>query len=198
MLVGKGEFAKMVGRSAAAVSQWIASGKLAPPALVGEGRFAKIDVDAALAQLGLSLDLGQQLAQSRPILGTDRPALEGVNDDQARLLKARADREALALEMDRAKAAEMAGRWLDTAAAEAAWSTHLAGLVQAFDTWLVTTAAADVVSVVAGGGGPREAAKVLRDGFRELRRRLATAADIVDGGPPAAPAADVDDGDDGP
>ena len=176
MIVAKNEFAKMVNRSAAAVSQWIGAGKLHGEALVGTGRYAQINVDVALRQLGMALDLGQQLAQARPILSAERPALApeplAVPGDQERLLKARADREELALQVARAKAAELSGRWLVAEEASEEWSQQLAGIVQAVETWLVTGAAADCATLGAGAG-PKEFGKVLRDGFRALRQRLA-------------------------
>lgn len=66
-IVTKTEFARMVGRSQGAVSHWIAEGKIAGEAMVGEGTRARIRVPVALAQLGMTLDLGQQLAQARPV-----------------------------------------------------------------------------------------------------------------------------------
>lgn len=68
-VVSKGEFAAMLDRGASAVSNWIAAGKLSGDALVGEGRRQRIRVGVALQQLGMTLDNGQQMAQSRPILG---------------------------------------------------------------------------------------------------------------------------------
>ena len=108
-LVTKAAFAERVGRSPGAISQWIAAGKIGGAALVGEGRRALIDVDQALAQLGRTLDLGQQLAQPKPLIaGPSRPAATSAAqtatppaDDQGRLLKARADREEIGLDRPR-------------------------------------------------------------------------------------------------
>ncbi|MEI6560382.1 MAG: hypothetical protein WCO00_18450 [Rhodospirillaceae bacterium] len=173
----------MVNRTPAAVSKWIREGKLHGPALVGDGRGAQIDVDVALGQLGVSLDLGQQLAQSQPVIGraTTAPVEAApLPDDQARLLKARADREELALQVDGARAAELEGRWMPTDDARDEWSRQLAELVQAVETWLVTGAASDVLAVAVAGAGPREFGRVLRDGFRQLRQRLADQAARAD------------------
>jgi hypothetical protein len=174
----KGQFAALVQRSPAAVSQWIAGGKLHGNALVGEGRHAVVNVDVALAQLGLSLDLGQQLAQPRPIVGAGRPnaPVGPPINDQSRLLKARADREELALQTDHAKAQELLGRWMVTERAEQEWSGQLAGLVQATETWLVTVAADECATAATGGAGAREIAKLLKDGYRTLRQRIADSA----------------------
>lgn len=167
--VTKGDFAGMVGRTPAAVSQWISAGKLQGAALVGEGRRARIAVDVALQQLGMNLDLGQQLAQPRPLIGRSAVAAP-VDTDQARLLKARADREELALQVDRAKAAEMDGRWIVSDEAGNAWSLELASLIQSMESWLVTGAVSDVIALESRD--PREVARVLRSGFRALRERL--------------------------
>lgn len=177
--VSKSKFAEMVGRTPAAVSQWIAAGKLHGDALVGEGRHAQINVEVALRQLGMNLDLGQQLAQPRPIVGgspSDPGGGGKPGNDQQRLLKARADREELALEADRAKALEANGRWMVTARAEDEWSRQLAALVQATETWLVTTAAGECATAAANGAGARDFGKILKEGYRDLRQRLADQA----------------------
>lgn len=64
----KSEFATIVGRHPAFVTRAIAEGKISGDALIGEGRSSRIRVDAALAQLAIKLDLGQQLAQANPII----------------------------------------------------------------------------------------------------------------------------------
>lgn len=67
-IVTKLQFSQLVGRNPAFVTRAIQSGKISGAALVGEGRSARIRVAVALEQLGQALDLGQQLAQARPIL----------------------------------------------------------------------------------------------------------------------------------
>jgi hypothetical protein len=96
-LVSKSEYARLRGRAPSAVSNWIAEGKLKPPALVGSGPRAKVDVAQADRQLGALLDLGQQLAQERPVASAasgddgDASPTPGplVDDDNRRRLKAR-------------------------------------------------------------------------------------------------------------
>jgi hypothetical protein len=77
-VLSKSQFAKMVSRDASQVTRWLESGKLHGDALIGEGRNARINVPVALRQLNISLDLGQQLAQAKPILpgqaGGEAPA----------------------------------------------------------------------------------------------------------------------------
>lgn len=173
--VTKGKFAELVGRSPAAVSGWIREGKLHGNALVGEGRYALVNVEVALQQLGPALDLGQQLAQSRPIIGGGTGA-EKPGSDQERLLKARADREELALQKERAEAAEASGRWMLTEAAMVEWSRQLAELVHATETWLVTEAAEECARAAASGAGPKELGAILRRSYTGLRQRLADVA----------------------
>lgn len=184
MIVSKGKFAQMVGRSAGAVSQWIAAGKLHGPALIGKGRAAQIDAEIAAAQLGYTLDLGQQLAQTAPLL----PALpdgEESQDDQRRRLKIRAEREELALELERAAALEKSGAWMATAEAEAAWSAELASLRRAVESWLVTDAAEACLTLASRGGADRRAfAVALRQGWDALCGRLSSAPADESGGAP--------------
>lgn len=59
--VTKGEFARLINVSPGRVSQYISEGKLHGPALVGEGRMARIAVDIAAKQLNNSLDISQRL-----------------------------------------------------------------------------------------------------------------------------------------
>lgn len=61
MLATKTEFADIVGKTAACVSQWIKNRKISGDALVGTGRNAKINVEKAQAQLRVRLDPGQRL-----------------------------------------------------------------------------------------------------------------------------------------
>jgi len=82
-LATKSEFAALVCRDPAFVSRAIKSGKLSGSALVGAGVHARIDVAEAMRQLGLKLDLSQQLAQARPILpgATALPDPAGASPD---------------------------------------------------------------------------------------------------------------------
>ncbi|WP_342640926.1 hypothetical protein [Rhodoligotrophos ferricapiens] len=60
-IVSKGEFARLSNVTPGRVSQWIAEGKIHGPALVGDGRMARINVAIAQAQLRGNLDIGQRL-----------------------------------------------------------------------------------------------------------------------------------------
>jgi hypothetical protein len=63
-VLAKGHFAERIGVSPARVSQMIAEGKIFGPALVGEGRSAKINVRVAIEQLRGSVDPSQQLGMN--------------------------------------------------------------------------------------------------------------------------------------
>lgn len=178
--VSKGEFAQMVRRSPAAISNWIRDGKLSGDALVGEGNRARINVAVALGQLGLSLDLGQQLAQPEPILLPETPVATSpdlpapLSDAQKRLAEAKAAQAELDLSVSQAEAAQMEGRWVETTAAQEAWSRELSGIWRSVETWLVTGAASDIAAMDVRDA--RSVGTVLKSGFRALRQRIADAA----------------------
>jgi len=56
----KGEFARRINVSAGRVSQMIREGKIAPDAIEGEGRSARIRVALAMRQIGHRTDVGQR------------------------------------------------------------------------------------------------------------------------------------------
>lgn len=60
-IVSKSRFAEIIGVSPGRVSQYIAEGKISRAAIVGEGQRAKIDVEAAKADLRRTLDISQRL-----------------------------------------------------------------------------------------------------------------------------------------
>lgn len=72
-VVSKSDFARLCNVTAGRVSQWISEGKLSGAAIVGEGRFAKIDVDEGSRQLGTRLDMSQRLGLNG--MGTRLPGL---------------------------------------------------------------------------------------------------------------------------
>ena len=58
--ITKTEFARRRGVSRGRVSDWLAEGKISGHAIVGKGRFAKIDEDEACRQLSERIDSGQR------------------------------------------------------------------------------------------------------------------------------------------
>lgn len=203
MIVTKSEFARHRGVSAAAVSQWISSGRLSGPALIGEGRAAKVDVAEADRQLATTLDLGQQMARQslRPAAPapTARPLPVSPEDDHAaRYQKARAD--SAEIDAERARRREQAERGLytETGAARAAWGKELGGLLTALDQWI-----SDLAPALAAehSRDAKVLAVLLRRKWREFRQQQAEKAratrdatpalthevdSAVDGGDPAA------------
>lgn len=90
-MVTKGRFAELLGVDPSRVSQYIAEGKL-EGCLVGEGRYAKVDVAKAMAALNQKMDISQRLGNgigtkitvptelgSLPLSGMDVPPLSPTN-----------------------------------------------------------------------------------------------------------------------
>lgn len=57
--MSKAEFASLISVSAGRVSQYLSAGQIHGRAIEGEGRFARIRPDVAIAQLGLTIDPSQ-------------------------------------------------------------------------------------------------------------------------------------------
>lgn len=177
-VLSKSEFARRRGVSAAAVSQWIANGKLGGAALVGEGRAARILVEEAERQLGLTRDPGQQLAQAalRPTasaaLPLPAPAPRSAEDDHAaRYQKARADSAEIDSERSRRRLAAEDGLYMVTADAAAAWAKELAEFLHAVEGWFPDLAVR--LAAMAAAGQPMDAKSLtaaLRRDWRALRQ----------------------------
>jgi hypothetical protein len=167
------------------VSQWISGGRIFGPALVGEGRYAKIDVAVAEAQLGLTLDPGQQMARGgRPTASAAMPEAaprpSPAEDHMSRYQKARAD--SAEIETERMRRRELAERGVYMVAedARAAWSKEVSDLVQAVEQWLPDLAQELMGVVSADGTVDAKALTVaLRKGWRGFRARRADLARSV-------------------
>jgi hypothetical protein len=143
----KSQFADRLGRHPSQVTRWIETGKLCGDALIGEGRSARINLPKALAQLNMSLDLGQQLAQSRPILPGQsapsapprEPAAQPMGDidtvDAARAEQLRLTNEKLRQTIERGarEDAVAAGQLVDIGAVRRALNRQLQPLATIFD-----------------------------------------------------------------
>lgn len=82
--VSKGEFAAILGVSPGRVSQYIAAGQIFGDAIIGEGRYARIDVELAKAQLREVLDIGQRFGNgldTRLDANAEPAADDQVDDD---------------------------------------------------------------------------------------------------------------------
>lgn len=86
-ILTKSQFAELAGVTPGRVSQWIAEGKLTGPALVGEGRSARINVTVASEQLRLKLDINQRFGLNglTTVLPSPSPSRSQVNSSQAAL-----------------------------------------------------------------------------------------------------------------
>lgn len=149
----KAQFARSLSRDPAFVSRAIAAGKLSGAALVGEGPHQRIHVAEARRQLGMVLDLGQQLAQAKPILPAAEPVLplatpapapagdgdglHGEREEQVRLRNEKLRRDVQRMEIDMKR---QAGGLVEVAAVQAALMRQLAPLASAFDELVVAVA----------------------------------------------------------
>lgn len=153
-VLSKSQFAAQVGRDPAQVTRWIQAGKLSGEALVGEGRSARINLVAALRQLNIALDLGQQLAQAKPILpgqqvldvATEQPrapaalpagSVEALREEQLRLS---ADKLRQQIERGAREDAVAAGQLVDIGAVKRALARQLQPLRALFDKMPVAIA----------------------------------------------------------
>ncbi|MDR3513769.1 MAG: hypothetical protein P4L73_19200 [Caulobacteraceae bacterium] len=183
--VSKGEFARLRGVSAGRVSQWIAEGKITAAALEGEGRFAKIRVGVATAQLRDSLDIGQMLGNGITTRLDDAATDEGLADpSRVSPLPPRnpldesirkAKLEQLQRTNRQAEREELAERGIYTPTADAR-----AAMVGLAATMLTTFegALADLAGAVAAQFQipQRDVLHLLRTEFRPIRAKVAEAA----------------------
>jgi hypothetical protein len=153
-VVTKGEYARLKGRSPAAVSNWIKEGKITPSALEGKGNRARVWVEQADADLARGLDPAQQAAQPAPAVAPigvpgEQPAepylvraskraaeVAAADEDLSRRRKADADKAEYAAEKARRELAVAEGRWIDAAAAQQEWGRELAKLVGDVETFI--------------------------------------------------------------
>lgn len=178
-LMSKGEYARYKERAPSAVSNWIAEGRLVPPAIIGEGQRAKVWVEEADRQLAEGLDPSQQNAQARPIEPTP-PAGSGgkpdyeVPDDIRRKRKADADAAELTAEAQRRKLLADEGRWIEASDAKRAWGAELTRLVTEVDTFVSNKLAnviADEFEL-----DRKAVATVIRKAYRGFRSEVADRA----------------------
>ena len=186
-LIGKAEYAARFGRHPSAVSHWIRDGKLRAPALVGSGRYAKIDWREADRMLAEELDPGQQYAQQSSVYGAsvyeaeldeeedfdDPPAGRAsggsrsalASSDRQRQLKARADREESEAHLALVKLQKETGRWVEVEAAERAWSQESAKIIDRIEGSFGQLAD----ELAAGERDARSILLALRKWFRDVR-----------------------------
>jgi hypothetical protein len=178
----KKQFAEIAGVSAARVSQWLSSGQINGPALVGEGRHARIRTEVALHQLRLRLDADQRIANGTARLGRPKGS-NGVLDNtvapssanaeptlEERLKRQRLEQLELANEKAREEASARAGTYARADDVRREMGRLVGKLITVFDGALVEFSAA----VAARSDlSSRDALHLLRSAWRSIRERAA-------------------------
>jgi hypothetical protein len=203
-IVTKGDFAKMKGRVPAAVSNWIADGKITAAALVGTGKFAKIWVEQAERDLAINLDPAQQAAQPHPINQTSSfqtasvmaptptavivppqeaapppaPVASPYADDIGRKRKADADAAEFAAERARRQALADEGRWIEAEPARQQWTGELRKIVGELETYIGTILPQEIADELQLDW--KQVSLIARNSFRSYRQRVADKAAGID------------------
>lgn len=148
-IVTKAEYAKLKNRAPSCISNWIKEGKITPAALIGTGVRSRIWVEQADADLLRNLDVGQQTAQTNPIMPSGsapdllhpatRVAYTDDEENVRRKRKADADRAEEEAEAARRRNLVDAGRWIDAAEAKRVWTGEFARELAEIETFLFTT-----------------------------------------------------------
>lgn len=185
-VVTKGAFAALLNVTAGRVSQYIAEGKIHGPALVGEGRNAKIAVRTAKAQLRGGLDVGQRLGNGIDTRLEDEPPLTAAAVEEPSNVRqfrpAPEDAVAEAIKREKLRAAQMAnetaaearlakrGTYVLAADVTAAMTSALAGMINVFEGSL-----SDLASTIAAKFElpQRDVLHLLRSQFAAIRAKAA-------------------------
>ena len=193
-VVTKGEYARLKGRSPAAVSNWIADGRISAAALIGDGNRARIWVEQADADLARNLDPTQQWSQRAPIdlrlearpAAIDHGAAYEVrpssrvdqaavdDDDIRRRRRADADKAEHDAEAARRRNAVDEGRWMEAAAGQREWARELGRVISDIETFLASTLAHSLAEKY--GLDWKELSVELRRAFRQHRTAAADGA----------------------
>lgn len=174
--ISKAEFARQRGVSRAAVTGYIASGKISGEALVVQDGREMIRPDLAEQQLNERLHAGQRLgalaagAAGAPI-GGGPIGLQVQNGDQLRYQRSAADLKEVAALRAKMEMLERNGSWVRSAEVQPAWSRRLSELLILIEAEFPDMA--DLVIKAAREGGRREVMVALRQGFRALRTKVA-------------------------
>lgn len=176
-LVTKGQYAQLKGRSPAAVSNWIAEGKITVAAIEGTGQRAKIWVEQADRDLTASLDADQQDRQAAPVMpvaALPSASLPVAIDDIARKRKADADAAELVAEERRRKQAADSGKWVEAEAARKTWAQELTRLVSDMEVFVTSTLATEIAGQFQLDA--KQVAVACREHFRSYREGVADTA----------------------
>jgi hypothetical protein len=173
-LITKSEFARRRGVSPQRVGQWIAEGKITAPALVGDGRAAKINEAVAIEQLAGRLDTNQRSGNG---IATK---LDPVADDdvdtngslEKRLLRAKVRGAEMINQRRTEEELLRRGILSETAVVKASWSRGFGEMLSSFEGAFPGFAAAIAAKP---GASAREITLILRTEWRSERERLAAA-----------------------
>jgi len=180
--VTKGEFAALRGVSAGRVSQWISEKKIQGSAIDGEGRNARIVVEEAYRQLGVTLDPVQSVANgqqaSMPLDAPPAPAAQQSEafTDQRRFAKIKADQAEMAYEKQRRDFDAETGRYMLTEFAEHTWSRIFGKVISDLEAALPTMAMEIARQIP--NADPKQVTIALRTSFRNWRSKIAAIATI--------------------
>jgi hypothetical protein len=175
----KKRFAEIAGVSCARVSQWLGTKQISGAAIIGEGRHARINVQMALAQLRMRLDVDQRIANGKakldPPKGSHGTKVAEATSDAAptvdeRLKAQRLEQLELANERAREDAAARAGVYTRADDVRQEMGRLVGKLVTLVDSALVefSTAIAERSDM-----SSRDALHLLRSTWRTIRERAA-------------------------
>ena len=148
-VVRKKDFAALCNVGPSTVTGWLRTGQLTAPAVVGEGRFARIDVELGKAMLNHVLDIDKRLANG---LHTRLGELDDPETIEQKIKQQRSRQLELKIEEAESKKAEREGRLVDAAEARARLTRAVADVKVFFDSTMLDLA--DQVAVLAAQPAP--------------------------------------------
>jgi hypothetical protein len=184
-IMSKKDFAALIGVSRGRISQFVDEKKISGPAIVGEGRHARINAPVAIDQLDRNLDLSQRTGMNgrakldtmpRPAKPATAQSSQESSEQQSieeKIKRERLDQLAMANAKSREEAAARAGRYVLAEEARQEMG-RIAGQMMA----MFEGALGELAGIVAGNANlsPRDVAHWLRTGFHEIRIRSAKTA----------------------
>lgn len=153
-ILTKSAYARLRGVQGSAISNWIARGKLAPPAVTPDGRIVVEEADS---------QLGGPASVLEPAAGAPLP--DGALSDRARKNRAAAEIAELELAEKRRRANVQAGRYLLTDQVRADRGRDLQRFIAALDNWVAMLAGELALDTQRAAG--------LRASWRRFRERFA-------------------------
>lgn len=178
--VSKSEFAALRGVSPGRVSQWISEKKIHGDAIEGEGRSARIVVEVACQQLGVTLDPVQAVANgqqaSMPLEPGPSSSQSEAFNDQRRFARIKADQAEMAYEKQRRDFDAETGRYMLTSYADQTWSRIFGKVITDLEAALPTMAME--VARQIPNADPKTVTIALRTSYRNWRSKIAALATV--------------------